>query len=197
MSSRSRHSRRTLPTQRSMWAFAFGARTGVRMTLTPSFARRVSNARGNLASRSWIRKRTCRLPSLRSISRLRACCSIQAVFGLLVQARYSTRRLPTERKTRTYKRCSQVVSTVKKSQARIDSPWARRKLRHDCEWPRRRRQPSLDQDVADRAWRNGDTELAQLAHDPLIAPARVLAREAHDELAYLGTDRRPARRRCG
>jgi hypothetical protein len=28
MSRRSRHSRRTLPTQRSAWAFAFGARTG-------------------------------------------------------------------------------------------------------------------------------------------------------------------------
>jgi len=60
--------------------------------------------------------------------------------------------------------------------------------------PRRRRQSSLDQDVADRARRNGDTELAQLAHDPLITPARVLAGEAHDQLAHLRTDRRPARR---
>jgi hypothetical protein len=35
------------------------------------------------------------------MSRLRACCSIQAVFGLLVQATYSIRRLPMERKART------------------------------------------------------------------------------------------------
>jgi hypothetical protein len=39
-------------------------------------------------------------------------------------------------KTRTYKRCSQTVSTAKKWQARIDSLWARRKSRHDCEWRR-------------------------------------------------------------
>jgi hypothetical protein len=51
----------------------------------------------------------------RSISRLRACCNIHAVFGLLVEARYSTRRLPIERKTSTYRRRSQTVSTVKKS----------------------------------------------------------------------------------
>jgi hypothetical protein len=36
MSSRSRHSRRTLPTQRSARAFAFGACTGVRITAIPS-----------------------------------------------------------------------------------------------------------------------------------------------------------------
>src|SRR5258708_474849 len=40
-----------------MWALAFGARTGVRMTLMFSLARRVSKARGNLASRSWITTR--------------------------------------------------------------------------------------------------------------------------------------------
>src|SRR5919201_2645260 len=43
ISSRSRHSRRTLPTQRSMWAFAFGACTGVRMTLIFSVANSASN----------------------------------------------------------------------------------------------------------------------------------------------------------
>jgi hypothetical protein len=53
------------------------------------------------------------------------------VFGLLVHAKYSTRRLPIERKASTYRRRSQTVSTVKKSQATIDSPCTRRKLRHD------------------------------------------------------------------
>src|SRR5205807_7709084 len=46
-------------------------------------------ARGNFASRSWIRKRTVWSWSSSSIRRLRACCSIQAVSGLLVQAKYS------------------------------------------------------------------------------------------------------------
>src|SRR5947207_14446201 len=79
-------------------AFAFGARTGVRMTLMFSLSRRASKARGNFASRSWIRNRTCRSRSSSSMSRLRACCSTHAVFGLLVRATYSTRRLPLERK---------------------------------------------------------------------------------------------------
>jgi len=38
-----------------MWAFAFGAWTGVRMMLMFSLASRASNGRGNFASRSWIR----------------------------------------------------------------------------------------------------------------------------------------------
>ena len=42
--------------QRSMWAFAFGARTGVRMTLMFSVARKASKAGGNFASRSWMSK---------------------------------------------------------------------------------------------------------------------------------------------
>jgi hypothetical protein len=41
-----------VPTQRSMWAFAFGARTGARMILTPSFPRSASKAAESLASRS-------------------------------------------------------------------------------------------------------------------------------------------------
>ena len=92
------------------------------MTLIFSVANSASNARGNFASRSWIKNRT-RSRSSSVISRLRACCSIQAALGLLVQAKYSTRRLPIERNTSTDRRRSQIVSTVKKSQARIDSPF--------------------------------------------------------------------------
>ena len=51
---------------------------------------------------------------------------IHAVSGLLVQATYSTRRVPIETKNRTYKRRSHTVSTVNKSQARIVFPWWRR-----------------------------------------------------------------------
>ena len=57
---------------------------------------------------------------------------------------------------------------------------------------RRRRQPGLGEDVAHRGRRDGDAELAQLADDPHVAPARVLARETHDQLAHLSADRRPA-----
>src|SRR4051812_2722939 len=70
-----------------MCAFAFGACTGVRMTLISSLAKNASKARGNFASRSWIRNRTRRACASSCFSRLRACWSIQAVFGLLVQAK--------------------------------------------------------------------------------------------------------------
>jgi hypothetical protein len=41
------------------------------------------------------------------------------------------------------------------------------------------------------ARRDGEAELAELAGDALIAPARVLAREPQHEFALLGVDRRP------
>lgn len=53
----SRHSRRALPTQRSMWAFALGALNGVLITFIRSPWKTASKARLNFASRSWIRNR--------------------------------------------------------------------------------------------------------------------------------------------
>ena len=53
----SRHSGRALEIQRSQRAFAFGARTGVRITSRPSALKTASNAAGKLLSQSWIRKR--------------------------------------------------------------------------------------------------------------------------------------------
>ena len=55
---------------------------------------------------------------------------------------------------------------------------------------RRRRQTGGTEDVADGSRRDGDADLAQLTHDPLIAPARVLAREPQDLQPYLTADRR-------
>jgi hypothetical protein len=100
---------------------------------------------------------------------------------LLVQARYSMRRLPIERKTRTYTRRSQMLSTVKKSQARIDSPCARRKRGHDCESRRGaggKPAPArmLRMEVAETA----TPSLRSSPHDPEIAPAWVLACDAED-----------------
>jgi hypothetical protein len=66
---------------------------------------------------------------------------------------------------------------LKKSQARIDSPWApqegapRLPVALQC-----RRHTGFAQDVADRGGRDGDAELAQLADDPQVAPARFSRR---------------------
>jgi len=50
MTSQSRHSRRTLETQRSHRALALGARTGVRMTSRPAARKTASKAAGKLLS---------------------------------------------------------------------------------------------------------------------------------------------------
>jgi hypothetical protein len=52
---RSRHSQRTLPTQRSACARAIGARTGALITRIPSERKTSSKARVNLLSRSRMR----------------------------------------------------------------------------------------------------------------------------------------------
>src|SRR6266542_2361140 len=56
--------------------------------------------------------------------------------------------------------------------------------------PRGRLDPRLFQDRPDRARRQLDSEPAQLALDPPVPPARVLAREPHHTLTHLGCSRR-------
>ena len=49
--------------------------------------------------------------------------------------------------------------------------------------------PASPQELANRRGRDAEPERAELARDPLIAPAGILAREAEDERARLGADR--------
>src|SRR6266545_1130474 len=72
ISSRSRHSRRRLETQRSACARARGARTGALITRMPSARKTWSKSRVNLLSRSRIRNRGCTPSSSSRINRLRA-----------------------------------------------------------------------------------------------------------------------------
>ncbi len=57
--------------------------------------------------------------------------------------------------------------------------------------PRRGRQSRRQQEPPDRARRDAHTQLQQLTRDPRVAPARVLPRQAQDELANATLDRRP------
>jgi hypothetical protein len=53
---KSKHSRRTVPISRSQYAFAFGARTGVRNTLSPNeLLSSSSSLTEKIESRSWIK----------------------------------------------------------------------------------------------------------------------------------------------
>src|SRR5437763_7002139 len=167
MRSRSRHSRRTLPTQRSMCAFAFGASTGVRMTLIFSLWRRASKARGNFVSRSWIRNRTRRSRSSSSISRLRACCSIP-IRVWAAGAGEGLDAAAADRDEDDYVEAAQPdgvdgEEVAGEDRLAVRSEEAAPRLRVA---PRRRRQAGVGEDVTDGGRRDGDAELAELADDP-------------------------------
>jgi hypothetical protein len=115
----------TAPRRRSRWAPC----TGVTSTSTPSDPKTSSNPRQNFASRSRIRKRVRRPRSSRTSSRLRACWVIQAALGFGVTPARWTRRVSSSMKNSTYSRRSQIVSTVKKSQATISAACWRRNTR--------------------------------------------------------------------
>src|SRR6266496_1699263 len=191
ISIRSRHSRRALPTHRSMCAFAFGAWTGVRITLIPSPWKTASKAQLNFESRSWINNRGRWPRSSRSINRLRACCSIQAPSGLLAHATYSIRRLPMQMNTSTSTRRSRTVSTVRKSQANVVAACARRNERQSS-WPRwgAGGTPAA---LSKLRTKEAETSIPSLRSSPTypdVAPAAVLARQPQDQLAHLAVDRR-------
>jgi hypothetical protein len=124
----SRHSRRTDPTHRSATAFAFGARTGVLITVSPSVRKTSSKAPENFESRS--RRRMCRSSRRPAIDRFRACWVTQAESGPLVVPATRTRLVESSMKNRMYSVFKKTVSTVKKSHASTPLPCARRNSLH-------------------------------------------------------------------
>ena len=89
----SRHSRRSVPMNRSAIAFARGAWTGVRMIRMSAPVNTASNGGVNLLSRSRIRNRNLSARKLRSMSRLRACWVTQSpVEGHIERSCWSRRR---------------------------------------------------------------------------------------------------------
>jgi hypothetical protein len=86
---------------------------------------------GDFASRSRMRNRNAATLSPRSISRLRACCAVQAPSGRAVTPRIWTRRVATSMANRTYSRRRKIVSTWEKSQASRPSAWVRRNARQE------------------------------------------------------------------
>ena len=87
-------------TTRSAWAFAFGVRTGVRITRIPSDRRAASNDRLNFASRSRMRNRTGLLRASSPSAGFRACWAAQAESGRTVDGLRWIRRPPSSTSTR-------------------------------------------------------------------------------------------------
>jgi hypothetical protein len=130
MSVQSRHSARTVPTHRSQNALAFGARIGVRTILMPSERNTSSKASVNLVSRSWIRNLGDRPFSWRVMARFRACWVTQAESGCEVTPPRWTVLVPSSIHTSTYRVFNRIVSTVRKSHARIPAACCRRNALH-------------------------------------------------------------------
>ncbi len=74
----SRHSSLTVPTNRSATALAFGARTGERITWTPSALNTVSKARVDLPSLSRTRNSRGLSRSGSENTKFLACCAVHA-----------------------------------------------------------------------------------------------------------------------
>src|SRR6266511_3423537 len=91
-----------------------------------------------------------------------------------------------------------MVSTVRKSQGQHA-----RRLRSQEGSPRRARSLScrleacLEQHLAHGRRRNRDAEALELTDDSFVAPARVLARELHDQLAQRALKRPSSRAPVG
>jgi hypothetical protein len=82
-----------------------------------------SNNAVSLLSRSLIKNRKSPARSPRSSSRLRACWATQPAVGFAVTPGIWTRRVACSTTVKQYGRVSVVVSTLKKSQAKIPEAW--------------------------------------------------------------------------
>lgn len=98
---RSRHSWRTVPTNRSANAFAPADRTGVLMTLMPSVRRTSSKLDVNFVSLSRMRNLAGRDRPVMSKVRMRACWVVHSRTGLAVMPLKWTRRVSSSMKNST------------------------------------------------------------------------------------------------
>src|SRR6266540_4092298 len=191
--SQSRQSRRTVPTQRSANAFAFGARNGVRMISTPSLSKTSSKARLNFALRSWIRKRIGlgRSESDQANWRLLRCPAPIRVGGAAGEVHAPRAELEEE-------------EHVQASEPeRLNGEEVAGEHRFGmCAQERTPAEPSPGvgrwqagppEDLGHRRGRDAHAHTCQLTDDPLVAPTWILASKAQHQLVSLFRYRRPTR----
>ena len=180
-------------TKRSAIAFAFGARTGVLMIWMPSLAKTASKSRVNLLSRSRIRKRNDPGRSWSVQANWRACWVTQAsgrVGGAAGEVDAAAAELDEEEHVQPLQRDRLDGEEVDREHALRLRPQER--APGESASRAGRAEPGLAQDLLHGRGGDCDAEAVQFADDPLVAPARILAREAKHQLADLAADRRPA-----
>jgi hypothetical protein len=153
-----------------MWAFAFGTRTGVRMTLTPSLARSASNAAGNLCVAvvdEEPRRLVASVEFHKEVARL-----LQHPGGVgLACDREVLDAAVADRDEGEHVEAAQPDGVDGEEVAGEDrlamcAQEAAPRLRVA---PRRRRHARPNEDVTDRTRRDRDAQLAQLARDSQVA----------------------------
>jgi hypothetical protein len=195
---RSRHSRRTLPTQRSACAFARGAAIGARITLIPSELKTSSKVAVNLLSRSRIKKVRPLLllgESHGQVARLLGDPGAVRVGGDADEVHAAARQFDEEEHVEPMqpKRLDREEVTLEDPGSLLAEEFSPAHARLS----RRRLDPVAMEQIPDGTRRQADAEPDQLAVDPLVPPARVLRRQAQDELPRPGRHRRPAGGRPG
>src|SRR6266542_1579749 len=191
--SQSRQSRRTVPTQRSANAFAFGARNGVRMISTPSLWKTSSKARLNFALRSWIRKRIGlgRSESDQANWRLLRCPAPIRVGGAAGEVPRPRSELEEEEHVQ--------ASEPERLNGEEVAGEHRLGMRTQELTPAEPspgvggRQAGLPEDLGHRRGRDAHAHTCQLTDDQLVAPTWVLAGKAQHQLMDLFRHRRPTR----
>jgi hypothetical protein len=116
------------------------------------------------------------------------CWVTHAESGFGVAPPRWTLLVPNSIHTSTYSVLSVMVSTVRKSHARIPAAWDRRNSLHVG--PRRGAGPSprRRRSVAMVGGRDPDPQLEQLSPDPHVAPPGILPPQSEDQLPDLGVE---------
>jgi hypothetical protein len=122
-----------------MCAFAFGARTGVRITLIASLRKTASKPWLNLESRSWISSCGPLAAILETHQQVARLLHLPNAIRIARAGHVLDPAAANALKTRTYNRRSHTVSTVRKSQASVGEACWRRNERQSS---RSRRAPA-------------------------------------------------------
>ena len=175
-----------------MKQFARGVRGGILTTSMPSVVNTSSNVAVYLPSRSRIKNRNRPTRSPRSMTRLRACCTTQAVSrcGDAEQVYAAGGHLHHDQHVKPSEQDRVDVEEVDRQQP-VGLGTQERSLtgvhRSRC-----RTEPPGGENAADRARANVMAQPHQLALDPPVPPPRVVVCQPSDQAADLVVDRWPA-----
>ena len=190
--SRSRHSRRTLPTQRSAWARAFGARIGALITRMPSSAEdlvELTRELGVAITDQEARPYRFVVELHHQVACLLAHPAAVRVGRDPSQVHAATLQLDEEQNVEPFQEERVDGEEVALEDARRLLAKKLRPAR--LETLRRRLDARLFENRPDGGRRQLDPKSDKFALDPTVAPSRILLSHPHDKLTHLNRRRGP------